>query len=523
MVELSQYFKIIASSPKKAKKQVSYDLTSHIEEGVSMTEEDGLIKECSFDLMDGYLYMDILYIGYVINLFGGTLDKNDFIFNGYIKSMDINFSQSGDVILKVNCYSAEGQSLGVGIGSEVYPNKKDKRSWNNKELMYSDIICNLAKEADFRVDAENINVKHDLKASFNKGSVSQNNITDWAFIQKLAEKIKCTVWTEERNGTSYLYLEDNTSLVNTVSRTTLFYPTKISKTEFSESSYNNENKIQLLEVKINLDTKNSSGQFKQMKAKNSKGEDITQTYTDKPKLDDDGKDTGITERWVLDEGKLKGLSDEKRQELMELFMSGKIDWEGGDGKTAAKDYFILYRSDISSREGVPNNIEVTNIKDDGTKEKENTGSKSFKTVIDSGKLKELSSEKRSAIMGRIIRGEMTDEDKQYYKTVDTTPKEDKDDAKNKNTGGSQNTQAGVDKSGKKPRKDSIKTDDNTEKQKRDDGFNITCKCYGDDRLKARRSYLIEGIGKYSGIYYLYKIKRSWGKSGYMMDELVFTK
>lgn len=511
----SQYFNIKISSPTGAKKQVSIDATKYIDVGCKLTDEDGLIKELRFDMKQAYLMLDVLSIGMRVDLIGGSLSKNEHLFNGYIKEITPHFKDTGEVALQIIAYSEEGKKLGIGVRDLVYPSKNSPKTWATKELMFSDIITNLAKDSGVRVESANIQVKKDIKASFAKGTVRQKNMTDWAFMQQLAEKIQCTLWTEEKGGVSHLHLVDNSSVVNKLADHTFFFVLRKNSTEFIDYTKTSDKQIQIVKAKVKLDTQSTKSGISQ----------VTDPKTGKTKVVTKKKNKkGESETWVLDEEKLKGLSSDERTNLINLFVSGKVTWEGGEGLVAAKDYFKKDIITESSRQGEANNIEVEvsagAIKEDGVgtdkATSENTGSKSFRTVIDEDKLREMSAEKRSATIGRIARGEMTEEDKAYYKVIDTTPKNDKSSNKNKKTGLGQSTQAGVDKSQNKGAATS------SNKQKRDSGFSITCTVFGNISIKPRKSYVLEGLGKYSGKYYLYKISHEWGNNGYLM-QLIFTK
>ena len=149
MSQISQYFNVKISSPKTSKKQVSFDATDYIVDGCSLVDEDGLIKEFNFDMKNGYLMMDVLSIGMRIDLVGGDLDKNEHLFSGFIKELNPKFEETGQVTLRVKAYSDEGSKLGVYIRDLVYPSKNHPKVWATKELMYSDIITNLATEVGF--------------------------------------------------------------------------------------------------------------------------------------------------------------------------------------------------------------------------------------------------------------------------------------------------------------------------------------------------------------------------------------
>ena len=433
----SQFYNIKIASPKEADKKTSTDVTKYVD-GCKVTDEDGLIKFLDFTLRNGYLLMDVFSVGMKVDVIGGTLLESKHLFTGQIEELTPNFNDDGSVTLLVRAISDEGGKLGIGIKDLIYPSKNHPKTWATKELMYSDIIIKLAEDSKIKVSSKNIEVVNDIKAGFAKGTVSQKNMTDWYFMQHLAAKIQCTLWTENVNGTPTLFLKNNSIIVDTLARNTFYFVNTdavaepfandaetlqrraelIQKRNSSAGDY----EIQLLTAKVKLDSNKGKGKIKQ-----SIDSETGEVKLTKELVNEEGN----TEKWVLDEEKVMKLSSEERTELIELFSSGKVTWEGERGGVAAKEYFKLEIVTSSSRDGEANNteIEVANgsLKADGVSTenstKENSGSKSYKTVIDEGKLKNLSSEKKSAIMGRIARGELTEEDKQYYTVVDTTPKQ----------------------------------------------------------------------------------------------------
>lgn len=528
MGQHTQYFNVMVSSPKESKKKVTMDLTPYIPNRLVISDEDGLVKECTFTMDKSLLMLDVLSIGMEIVVTGGDLITSENLFSGYIKSIEPVFTDSGDVELTIKCHSTEGKAMNVQSKDIIHPSNNHPKSWGKQNLTYTSIISNIAKDMGIIVNADNIHVSKEISATF-KNPVKQHNSTDWAFVQKLARSMGATVWTEEVGGNSYLHLKEDNSLVTTVSPTTFFYLSRMPDGGF----YNIEktdNMIQLEKVAIKLDTENGTGAYKRRQTTDKKGNPVTQVYTDRPTKGDnkDEEENNSTERWVLDEEKLKGLSSEKRMELIELFIAGQVTWDGEDGGVAAKNYFKKVSSDESSRSEVPNNIQVQNtppekgVDSSGVTSKdsttENTGSTSKTIKLDTEKIGKLSPEARSKVMGRIIRSEMTEEDKSLYAVIDTTPKADKE-VKPPNA---KQTQAGVDKKTKIKAPVSVPTNNSEPKRKRDEGFTITATVFGDLRIKGKKSYLIEGISKYSGLYYLYRITYTFGSSGFYM-ELTFTK
>lgn len=500
MADNTQYYKVVVSSPKKAEKQISVDITQYIDDNLTIEDEDGLIKQCSFTMTQAFLMLDVLAIGMGVHVTAGSLYNHMEYFKGAIKEFTPDFKNSGDLEMKVICYSEEGGLLGNGIRDLIYPSKNHPKNWATEEIMYSDIIVNLAKDRGIKVEADNIKVQRDIKAGFAKGTIRQNGTSDWAFMQELAKKIHCTLWTKEQNGSCTLHLVDDSLVVNALSAYTFFFLSKKSTTEFIDYTYTSDKQLQLISAKVNLNTKSGKGKITQ----------VTDPNTGKTKIVSEQEVNGVVEKWVLDEAKLRALSSEQRNNIMELFMSGKVTWEGDEGGISAKEYFKKEVTNGSSREGEANNtaIEVLDgkLKDDGLsstqKTTENTGNKSYKTVIDEDKLRTLGSEQRSAIMGRIARGETTEEDRSYYKVVDTTPKAGAEDSKTNPVSGTSTS--------------------STKKEKRDAGFNITGTIYGNTEIAPRVSHVIEGLGKYSGNYYLYRVISKFGKGTFMM-ELIFTK
>jgi len=171
MSSISQYFNVKISSPKESKKSVSIDATKYILVGAKLIDEDGLIKEFRFDMADAYVMMDVLSIGMRVDLIGGDLNTQEFLFSGFIKNMTPTFKDNGDVFLSIVAYSQEGGKLGVGVKDLVYPSKNHPKTWATKELMYSDIIMKIAEDSGIKIVADNIKVKRDIKAGFAKGTI----------------------------------------------------------------------------------------------------------------------------------------------------------------------------------------------------------------------------------------------------------------------------------------------------------------------------------------------------------------
>jgi len=221
---------------------------------------------------------------------------------------------------------------------------------------------------------------------------------------------------------------------------------------------------------------------------------------------------GEWQKWVLDEGKLQKLSVDERQELINLFMSGQLSWEdsGASGVVGVKRFFKLAVTENSSREPVSSveRSEVSGVGSDGvvaSGARVPIESKKYVTRVDESKLKSLSPEQRSQVMGRIARNEMTDADKQFYQI---------EEIKQPDSGGITTDTP--------PSKSTTNNQPVKSAKKRDAGFKIEVTCNGDLRVAPRKSYILEGLSKYSGKYYLYRRYFIFGTGGFKMN-LVFTK
>jgi hypothetical protein len=500
MAERSQYFRVVVGAPNSTRisSTASYDITEDIDVGVSLMDEDKTTKQLTFDLSRGWFWSDILARGMDVSFWGGTLEDNRLLFTGYIKTIEIEFKQGGRIVLKITAISSVTKSLGLKYKDLIYPSENHPKPWATLAVLGSDIVLNLAKDSGFKKGR--VSVTNDISYTLKK-PVRQNKKTDWAFMQYLADKMNCRCWVSIDGKDQYINLVDESELIDGIADRTFYFPARISDDKFFQPAVS-ERVVEFLDVKINLDTAKAKKGKISMKT-NSKGV---------PTLEYDLTDEGGS-IWVLDEEKLRGLGSEKRNELIQLFLAGKVAWEdGNDGVIGAKDYFKEVKpEDDSSRDATPNNLEVVNQDGkpgaDGITTSNSTtvisseGRK--KVVLDKAALKKLTPEQRTAVMGRIVRGEATEEDKELY-TVEQTDK---------------TSDLVTESRDRKPVKTPTK---GKKKRARDAGFNIKATISGDLNIETKSSYVLEGLLKYSDKYYLYRINYEWGRRGFLMH-LTFTK
>lgn len=522
MESITQFFRVIVASSRSSTENIQFDATDYIHDGLNMSDEDGLIKSLSFRLVEGAYNAPRIKIGMIVHFEGGDTKQNKPLFRGIVSSVSPVFEDSGEMFLDITCMGNEGGKLANLERDLVYPSDNHPATWGKKSITFSDIIINIARDKGIIVNNENINVRTD-KTATSKTPVRQHNMTDWRFIQVLSKEINCTAWVSSRGGQDFLFLKDNFSLVSNLGSSTLFFPLKSIGSNFVLEDYASKpNAHQMFGVTINLDMGKGSI-TKKTNPKTGKDEIVAEGMTNSNSTGDSMIDEG-TDYWVLDSDKVRGLSKEAQNELLTNLMDGNYSWDGSNGGTAVSQYFKLRSTSDSSRDPQANNIEVEimgdNLKSNGLSTTdsttENTGSKTYRTVIDKDKLSKLSSEERSAVMGRIARGELTQADKSLYSVVDTTPKPDVTDSTEKPQ--ETKVESSDTSKTKKVKEHSLKNSTT----KRDAGFKIECSVYGTFDFETKKSYVLEGLSVYSGTYYLYRNVMSWGSNGWEC-KLTFVK
>jgi len=479
---LKQYYKI---------KIADQDVTFAITEQIRLEETDGKFSVLTFSLTNGYKWLDSLVIGNLVYFTGGyELDKELIRFSGYIQRINPVFEDNGNVVVNIRCYPIKSNKSTNNKKELTYPTKNSKLEWAKQSpIRYSIIIKNIAEESGYKIGDFHIKQGHDLTVSY-KNAVNQRNMTDWEFMSFLAKKMNCVLWSSQDDNITSINCVDEKRITNTIAKVTFYFVARkgdgFSVSEISKAA------IRLKTVSITLDSKRGRTHRK-LKTKTDPKTGKNQIATDEldPK-------TGKWITYVLDEEALKRETQETRdrlQKLIEQNMFHLKDW------SVLKKYFKESDTEkVTSREPVPDNFVFEN--EDGTKK--DSVKKNITYSLNTGEIKNLSPEDRAALLGRSARGELSDKEfKKYFKATDSVEKKVNEKSKDKE----------------------VKTIGGRGKKRRtrnDDGFSIESYCNGDVRVVTKRSYVIEGISKYSNTYYLKKIVRVWGSNGYKMN-LTFTK
>lgn len=489
----------ITKQEKTDRKLEPVDITEDINSEVVFTEEDGKIRSVSFSINNGFKWLDVLSIGMVVELIGGTLERSESLFYGNISTIQPSFTESGAVDLHIACLGKEWKASALEQSDLVFPSNNCPYEWGKvKELTGKELLTNLAKECGFKIGGVNIRkeVKYTLKSPFR-----QNKITKWRAISMLCSKLSTIFWVVPKDSELEFYCEDESTLVNTVGNITFFFPLRNGDDFIVKQT--SDKQIQFDSVEVNLDT-NSAGA--------NNGFDLkTDPETGEGVLGKDEKDpkTGEWASYVLDEKKLEDLSNEEQNALLSLIYHGQAGW------AEVKQYFKKVEiNEVSSREPLSEKTNVVDLigdpKKDGVSTTQTTQHTSApnntpdsrRWKINLKKIEALPDLRKNEILGKYIRNEFTgDEAIQFFDPINVQEK--KEDTGHEDSG-----------------KNSVNSNENA--KRKDAGFNITAVCDGSLDVKTKLSYLIEGLGKYSGVYYLYEKKYIFGSRGFKM-RLTFTK
>lgn len=173
-------------------------------------EEANLLNTLNFTInkhADSLLYY--LYIGQTIMLYGGYYANNgsgmQHIFSGTVTRVKTKFSDSGRVSCNVECMNYGYVKMGKDYKNFVYPDSRSSRRFATGESLSAEDIIRGIAEAN-KMTLGEISLSPEAKAvRFNKDNIRyQRNMSDWKFLQILAQDLGCNMWVSTDNGTDQL-------------------------------------------------------------------------------------------------------------------------------------------------------------------------------------------------------------------------------------------------------------------------------------------------------------------------------
>lgn len=481
-----QYYKLTVSKRKKGQGRqeesdtITFDVTKDVVDTVSLTEEDGKTARVTFTLKRGFTYLNVLATGMNVTLVAGTINENYEVFVGSILVIKPKLQKGRETQVEVVATDNLWKSGSILVKDFFYPQMNHPKSWAQKDsIKASEIMKNIAQDAGYQIGK--IDITRDITYTAKK-QCRQHKKTDWAFIRQLASDTHSVAWLQLDNGKERFYCKDETALVNTLADITLYMVTPDNVGFTVDKMSTSGQAIQMLSCDITLDPKDGK-------------ESALASYTDPETgeehvaITDPEKGDGL---WIFDESKLQAESAETRDNLFSLYLSGELGWE------EVKVYFKQVTDEQPSRKPVPDTITVEKSGDtlnvQGTQTTNSTlagtsQSANERYTFREEVLQSESPEVRSEIFGKTARGELSDAEFAKYfekEAPQATADEDED------THGS--AASFTQRDGK--------------------GFKIDVSVVGDLRFKTKKSYVLEGLGKYSDKYYLYSLTHTWGTNAF---------
>lgn len=199
---------------------------------VTYEEQASLLNTLTFTVdkfADVLLYY--FYIGQTIHFYGGRYTGNDqgvrHVFSGTVTRIRTYFADNGKVTFSVECMSYGFTKLGKTSLSYVYPDANSDRAWAKKDpLTIEDIVRGIAQENKFNIGQ--LELTADARAvKFTKTKIRyQKDMTDWEFLQHLADDHGCRCWMAAEDGVDKLNFCSDSKAAGHSSDISFVYPLK---------------------------------------------------------------------------------------------------------------------------------------------------------------------------------------------------------------------------------------------------------------------------------------------------------
>jgi hypothetical protein len=206
---------------------------------ITYEEQASLLNTLTFTVDK---FADILlyyfHIGQTIHFYGGRYSKDDrgvrHVFTGTVTRIRTSFSEQGRVTFAVECMSYGYTKMGKTPYNYVYPDESSDRLWAKKpSLSIADIVRGIAGENKFTIGR--LELSPDASAiRFNKKKIRrQKDMSDWEFLQHLADDHGCRCWMAAEEGVDKLNFCSDSRAAAHSSDIAFVYPLKSSKMDNS--------------------------------------------------------------------------------------------------------------------------------------------------------------------------------------------------------------------------------------------------------------------------------------------------
>lgn len=231
---IQQRFSVFLSPPKGAVGK-RLDITEDVDE-VTLNYDQNFVQLLSIDISNPEKYIGFLDTNYIIDFYGGYLDREDYfeldanqrfsynkgnaetdkfkhLFKGTILFLQYRYASNGlkSATMDIRDFSSLKTSEGL---SYAYPSNGSNRKFKNgaTTLTVTDIVRGIADELGLEANVDPaVNAVYTLK-----NQAIQKNISDWAFLRQLAHANGCYVWTSnsDESGKYTINFIDKAKCIN---------------------------------------------------------------------------------------------------------------------------------------------------------------------------------------------------------------------------------------------------------------------------------------------------------------------
>lgn len=211
------------------------DIERCVELPVTYEEQASLLNTLTFTInrfADVLLYY--FYIGQKIIFYGGRYNEDSkslrHVFSGTVTRIRTKFDDTGKVTITVEAMNYGFTKMGKNTYSYVYPDEASTRTFARAEsLSLEDIVRGIAADNKFAIGR--MELSSEARAErFTKTNIRyQRDMTDWEFLQHLAEDYGCRCWMTSDEGADVLNFCSDGKASQSQSDISFLYPLKSNK------------------------------------------------------------------------------------------------------------------------------------------------------------------------------------------------------------------------------------------------------------------------------------------------------
>lgn len=197
---------------------------------VTYEEQSTLLNTLSFTV-DKYadLLLYYFHIGQAIQFYGGYYSGNSsgmrHVFSGTVTRVKTMFTDSGHVSFTVECMNYGFTKFGKDFKNFVYPDKRSSRKFATGDtISLAEIVRGIAKDNNFEIGEIDLSSSA-RSVNFSKINIRyQKNMSDWKFLNSLAQDFGCTIWISNEDGVEKLNFMSQEKAFKRQSRIQFLYP-----------------------------------------------------------------------------------------------------------------------------------------------------------------------------------------------------------------------------------------------------------------------------------------------------------